>query len=382
VTAKRTVQPSGGADDTAVIQAAIDAVSAMPLEGGFRGTVLLEPGTFTCSNTIVIPASGVVLRGSGSGAGEKGTAIKMVGSRHHTAITIASGGVRGRGAGGGGPTVSDDEPAGGRAQAVSQEFNAAQTTIADAYVPAGATTFTVADAYGFAVGDTIAVRRPSTAAWVKFMQMDTLTRNGRPQTWIGASRSGITERKITAISGNKLTLDIPMADSYDAKYLNPPGTTVSKVKPSTLISQVGVEQLHIQCPPLEIAYGQAPYSAIRINGEDCWVKDVFCEETMNATALKGKRITMESVAVKHTFANLGASKPTDFSIEGSQILLNRCSIDGGNMYFVWTASLFPGPNVLLNCTFTGRGSRAQPHMRWSTGVPLIIAKSPMAELIS
>lgn len=127
---------------------------------------------------------------------------------------------------------------------------------------------------------------------------------------------------------------------------------------------------------MEIAYGQAPYSAIRVGGDDCWVKDVFCEETMNSTTLNGKRITREQVVVKHTFANLGASKPTDFSIEGSQILLDRCSISGGNMYFVWTTSLNPGPNVLLNCTFTGQGSRVQPHMRWSTGVLVDNCKVP------
>ena len=50
-----------------LIQAAIDEVAAMPLKDGFRGAVLLAPGTFTCSATITIPASGVVLRGSGSG---------------------------------------------------------------------------------------------------------------------------------------------------------------------------------------------------------------------------------------------------------------------------------------------------------------------------
>src|SRR5688500_11023438 len=37
----RTVKPSGGEDDVAAIQAAIDQVSALPLRGGFRGAVLL-----------------------------------------------------------------------------------------------------------------------------------------------------------------------------------------------------------------------------------------------------------------------------------------------------------------------------------------------------
>ena len=110
------------------------------------------------------------------------------------------------------------------------------------------------------------------------------------------------------------------------------------------------------------------YSGLQIAGDDCWVKDLYFEETMNTTKETGTRITMQEVVVKHTYPNLGASKPTDFSIESSQILLDRCQITGDNMYFVWTGSLAPGPNVLLNCTFRGRGSRIQPHMRRSTGM--------------
>src|SRR5262249_27225892 len=146
--------------------------------------------------------------------------------------------------------ASDDVPESDR----RRDLSAAHTSIADAYVPTGATKFAVADAGGFAVGDTIAIRRPTTAAWVKFMGMDTLRRDGRAQTLIGLNRAGISDRKITAISGNTLTVDIPLADSYDAKYLNPPGVTVSKLRSSASVEQVGVEHLHIQCPPLEIAY--------------------------------------------------------------------------------------------------------------------------------
>ena len=359
VPVERTVQPSGGADDTAMIQTAVNEVAAMPLKNGFRGAVLLGPGNFTCSKTIFISTGGVVLRGSGSGT--NGTTIKMTGSRHQ-AIVIGGGRPANR------RPPSDDDPAPGLEQTTNVEFTAAHTTIANAYVPAGTTTFAVANATGFAVGDMISIRRPTTAAWVEFMGMDNLVRNGRPQTWIGLSRGEIQERKIAAISGNKFTVDIPLADSFDAKYLNPPGTFVTKLRPEARVTQVGVEQLHIQCPPLEIVYGQAPYSAIRVGGDDCWVKDVYCEETMNSTTLAGKRITMEQVVVKHTFPNRGASKPTDFSIEGSQILIDRCKDTGGNTYFVWTTSLQPGPNVILNSTFSGLGSRIQPHMRWSTGL--------------
>ena len=79
VPVKITVKPVEG-DNTAAIQEAIDKVSAMSPEKGFRGAVLLAPGDYTCSATISIRTSGVVLRGSGSGA--SGSTIKMVGGRH------------------------------------------------------------------------------------------------------------------------------------------------------------------------------------------------------------------------------------------------------------------------------------------------------------
>jgi hypothetical protein len=352
VPVKVTVQPSGGTDDTAAIQAAIDQVSSMPLEDGVRGAVLLGPGKFTCSKSITMGASGVVLRGSGSGL--NGTTVYMVGEKHRAILVGAQ---RDR-------VPGEEEP-----QASEQhKSESVRTTITDAYVPSGASAFTVANAHGLAVGDLVVIRRPTTAAWVKFMQMDTLTRDGRPQTWVATSRSSDSERTITAIDGNKITIDIPLANSYEAKYVDPPGTIVTKLGALKRVQNAGVENLHIQCEPMEMAYGQHPFSAIRINGEDCWVRDVFCDQTMNATVLSGKRITMQNVVVKHTYANLGASKPTDFSIEGSQVLLDRCRITGDNMYFVWTGSLIAGPNVLLNCTFNGRGSRVQPHQRWATGM--------------
>lgn len=343
VPVKATVKASG-ADDTAAIQAAVDQVAELPAVGGFRGAVLLEPGIFTCGRTIVLNASGVVLRGSGSGA--NGTTIRMVGERH---AAVAIGARR-------------------RESATAEAGPALETSMADAYVPCGSVRFSVVDSKGFRVGDLIAIHRPTTAAWVHAMDMDTLSRDGHRQTWIGENRGGVMERTITRIDGNVFTIDVPLADSYDAKLLNPPGTKITRAAASNRPTQIGVEHLHLQCPPLKIAYGQAPYSAVRVGGDDCWVRDLFCEETMNSTVLGGKRITMQGLKITHTYPNLGASKPTDFSIEGSQILIDRCEVTGDNEYFVWTGSLEAGPNVVLNSTFRGRGSRVQPHQRWSTGL--------------
>ncbi len=347
VPVRRTVKPSEGIDDSATIQAAINEVAAMPLKDGIRGAVLLAPGTFTCSETITIPASGVVLRGSGSGTkpGDKST-LKLTGKPH---LAVA---VRGPRAGG---------------EAAGPAFRPAETSIADAYVPSGAASFRVADATGFAAGDTIVIRRPVTAAWVKFMQMDDLVRDGQAQTWLREGSTTTTERKIASVAGKTITLDVPLSDSFDAKYLNPPGIGVVKVRPTALIAQVGIENLHIESPPQAISHTQPHFTALRMNGQDCWARDVVIDETMNSVAVTGRRVTLQQVTVNRKALHQGSSKPAEFAPNGTQVLLDRCEVTGDNIWYVATGGGVAGPVVILNCNFRGNG-KAESHQRWSTGM--------------
>ncbi len=181
VPVKATVGPSG-ADDTAAIQEAINTVAKLELVDGFRGAVLLKPGNFKCQAGLRINTSGVVLRGSGSGAG--GTTITMSG-RPHSCVSIN----------------------GSR----SVDSVGVPAMITDAYVPSGADSFHVADATHFKVGDTVRISRPVTTTWVHFMGMDQLVRDGRKETWI--SGETITQRTIRKISGNEITLDMALTDS-------------------------------------------------------------------------------------------------------------------------------------------------------------------------
>jgi len=73
-----TVSPSGdttGATDTANIQAAVNTVAAMTLTSGFRGAVVLAAGNYYVNNIISLNASGVVLRGAGSGSSSSSNTI-------------------------------------------------------------------------------------------------------------------------------------------------------------------------------------------------------------------------------------------------------------------------------------------------------------------
>jgi hypothetical protein len=351
VPTKVVLHPSGGDDDTAMIQAAIDQVSNLPLVNGFRGAIVLAPATiFPCAGTIRISASGVVLRGAPITNGPRAT-LKLTG-RPHGAISV--GAARSRGSASGTTVPQDD-------------FAEVQTSITDAYVPSGATSFTVAKAHGLAVGDWISIRRPVTESWVHFMQMDDMTRDGRQQTWIRTGTTTNSERQIAAIDGNKITVEVPLADSFDAQYLNPPGTSVVKIRPPGAVSQVGIENLRIESPPQEISHTQPHFTAMRVNGTDCWVRDVEVFETMNSIGIGGRRITFQNVSVTRKARHQGASKPAEFAPNGTQVLLDRCSVSGDNVWFIATGAGVSGPVVILNCSFHGNG-RAESHQRWSTGM--------------
>ena len=361
VPVKRTIEPSGGEDDTAVIQAALNEVAQLPLENGHRGAVLLGPGTFRCADTIRISTSGVVLRGSGSDGGSK-TTIQLVGRPHNAIAVGMRDGARGRRR-----NRRSDEAADGRSPTELGDSQSAKTTIADKYVPSGAIAFTVVDSTDFAVGDTIAIRKPVTAAWVEFMQMHDLVRDGRRQTWIRVGNELVTERRIAGLEGKRITLDVPLSDSFDSQYLDPPGVEVETIRPPQRLLQVGVEDLHIASPPQPFSHSQRHFTAMRVNGEDCWVRDVAIDETMNSVSVGGRRITLQQVSITRKALHEGSSKPAEFAPNASQVLLDRCTVQADNVWFAATGGGQAGPIVLLNCTFRGTG-RAESHQRWSTGM--------------
>lgn len=348
VPTKLTVHPLGdGKDCTDYIQKAIDMVSALPLdEDGFRGAVLLAPGRYVCERPLQIKADGVVLRGSGSD--KSGSVIVMAGGKH-TAIVVNNG-LRQR--------------IGNRLGAASPEEESIK--VVDKYIPAGSCRFTVADASRLSVGDDIEICKPVTEKWIKFMKMDDLVRDGKPQTWIKAGSLLIAERTIAAIDGNTVTLTVPLVDSYDAKFTGN-NTTVVVANNVQRLKQCGVENLRIESPEQAINHTKALYYALRINGEDCWAKDINAMETMESIGIGGRRITVQQVNVIRRALHQGASKPAEFAPNGGQILLDRCSVEGDNIWYVALGAGQTGPIVFLNCTFKGNG-HVEGHQRWSTGL--------------
>ena len=121
-----TVRPQTEGDDTARLQAAIDDVSNRALDAnGFRGTLLLQRGKYRIGGTLQIRASGVVLRGEGTG--ENGTVLIATGKGQRTLIEFKGRGRRPR------------------------KIENTRQAIVDDYVPVGAKTFAIVDASGFCI---------------------------------------------------------------------------------------------------------------------------------------------------------------------------------------------------------------------------------------
>ncbi len=336
---KRTVEPSDK-DDTAAIQNAIDEVGKLPLVDGFRGAVVLAKGTFHCSGTISFDTSGVVLRGAGPG--EDGTKIIMTGDPH-LAFHIAG--------------------------KLNQVKVGKTVKISDAYVPSGTKTFHVTDASGFHAGDTLLIVKPVTAEWVHFMGMDTLgMRNGKQEHWVQGNLE--VRRRVASVSGNEITLEVPLMDSYDSKYIGAGSVAVTKVQVSGQVEEVGVEDLGVEAPGRSITLGAAEFDGLKMNAAaDCWLKSLSFHETTSSVGIDAgtERVTVESTDVVNHVPIEGAAKPFDFEANGQQILFDRISGSGDRTFFFATQSAQQGPVVVLHCHFTGNGA-IQPHQRWSTGL--------------
>ncbi len=337
----QTISPVSG-DNTAHIQTAIDAVSALtPDANGFRGAVLLQAGTYDVSGTLHINAGGVVLRGSGSGSG--GANLNMTGSPHLLLSISGSG---------------------------SATTVGSSASITDSFVPSGAMSFNVNSTSGFSVGDTILVQRPVTQAWVHFMGMDTLTRNGAPQTWISVGTLIKTDRTIAAISGIQITLDAPLTDSFDSSLLNPPGGSIIKYTFAGRIAQVGVEHLSVTAPAADVDISMPQFQALSMNSViNGWLQDVVVHDTDNSISIGGgtKQITLDHVTITHSLAFTHSAGPSDFGISGTRILLNKCSSTGNTGVWAYVVQAeVTGPVVLLNSNSDSRGFA--PHQRWATGL--------------
>jgi autotransporter-associated beta strand protein len=333
VPVEETVNPGTG-DMTATIQAAINAVEAMPLQtNGFRGAVLLTAGNYPIASSLTFSASGVILEGAGNTSGTAGTQLEATGTVQRILINIS---------GSGGPST------------FGTKFN-----VSDSYVPVGATSFDLNSTSGLAVGDTVQVSRPTTQAWIDAIGMNELnvpwsTSEGN-QTWY---------RTITAINGNNITLNAPITNSLQSQY---GGGTVQQYSFSGAITNDGIQNIYAISDNLGSSDTNHATGSININdAENVFVNNFTSNEFgSNHIVISGSVLyaTLTNLTVENTSVN--SDPPSGVLTSGQYMLVEDSTFIG--TYHAIADLNGDGPNVYYNLNCSGTGDQIGPHLGWSTG---------------
>ena len=346
-------------DNGARIQAALNYVSGLPLDAnGFRGAVQLAPGFYPVSNTLVIAASGVVLRGAGEGGNTNDNTVlyaTYVGTAQPSLILFSNSSVY---------------------------TSLATHTITNVYVPAGARSFNVDGASGFSAGTTVFVHRPSTSLWITNLGMNLVT-----PAWTAGSFDIYPDRTITRIEGNAVTLDAPLTCAVEQQYGG--GTIFSYAWPGRM-TNVGVENLRgISCfNPLVVtntsaaanypsdenhAWELVSFEGAIANG---WARNITasnfayaCVSLSGTSASKPgvRNITVRDCTSLDPVSEITGGRRYAFVMNDSQFcLVQNCYTRNDRHQFVMQ-SLTVGPNVFVDGLSDIPWSEAGPHFRWATG---------------
>jgi hypothetical protein len=330
---KTTINPIAG-DNTANIQNAINAVSALtPDANGFRGAVLLNPGIYQIAGTLLINASGVVLRGSGDST-NNGTVLLVTGTARNV-ITVGGTG--------------------------SWSKTGSTYYITNAYVPLGATNFNVSGSPPFTVGANIVIQRPQTQPWIDAIDMTNLTNPWTPGTGLRF------ERKIVAINGNQITVDAPLCNPIESVWTT---GQVYQVTDSGRIQNVGIENL---CGVGQIAdYPSNILTGTFISYQDIknsWAHDILMSGWGNGFSLNDKWCTVQDCIYTNPATGTSSAAPAAYTFGGSAALslFQRCTSYGGYYHIMVTQAATPGPDVFLNFNCFGTHYNGGPHQRWAAG---------------
>lgn len=388
-----TIEWESREDHSPVIQAVIDSVSQLtPDQHGFRGAILIKKGTYRIASTIRITAGGIVLRGEGNDKYE-GT-IFLATSRHKYSV-IEIGGKE-------------------KFHPISQEYQ-----ITDEYVPSGTRILHVSKASSrFKVGDQVIVRRPSTAAWMRAIDMDSIpprplagentydsfrrfqesgsdvNMNGTKQ-WLPGSKDLNFERTIVAIKGNTITLDIPLTNALQKEY---GGGYIFTYEYPDRIAQCGVESLYgmsvydenvkLHDPYIGLYCSDekhAPDFIVFKSAEHVWVKNVNVEhfDCCVSSSPSTKFLTGRDLSATNPVSVITGGRRYAYSVWGQMNLFENCYSNYHRHEFVLGATV-AGPNAFVNGLGDVTFASSEPHQRWAAGCLYdnITIKGPEGSLLA
>ena len=328
-------------DQTARIQKALDHVSNLPLKAnGFRGAVLLESGIYEIAGGLVIRESGVVLRGSGSH--DSGTVLLGTGKVRETLIRVV-----------------------GENDAILSDG----ADVMNDYVPVGAMTLQVNQVEAFKTGDLVRISRPATQEWISALQMEDFGGQTGYIGWKPGERNVQWDRVITRISGNEVTIDVPITTALDKSF---GGGTIHRVSWQGRIENVGIEHLKLESTYDKSNLKDEQHRWMAITFEhvrDAWVRQAnFQHFAGSAVAIwnTASRITVEDCKSLDPVSEIAGQRRYTFFTEGQQCLFQRIYSEYGYHDFA-TGFMAAGPNAFVECQSVLPHSFSGAIDSWSSG---------------
>ncbi len=344
----RTVEPVDG-DDTASIQAAIDAVEVLPVgSDGIRGAVELAAGTYEVSGTLTIDQGGVVLRGAGDGDDPASSTILLRSGENLMPIVYV-----GRASAAGGDAL------------IRRVQGRAATLIADDVVPVGAWSFDVENPERMAVGRPVVVYHPATLDWLQAIDFG---ETGSDPDWQVNQHPIAFVRTVMAVEGSTVTLDAPVF--YELDKARSPAYLYWR-DDANLIQEVGVEDLRIeietQSPTDET---QAQHALVFALVENGWVEGVTARHFwQSGVRLENSRyVTVRNSQALDPHSIVEGGRRYNFMVEKSQLVLfegNRAS--GARHAYVGNGETLDSGIVFLDNTSEDAFTSSEAHRQWGMG---------------
>ena len=343
-----TVVPVDG-DDTASIQAALDAVSALPANAdSIRGAVELAPGTYEVSGTLTVRTGGVVLRGAGDGDDPStNTILRRSGENQD-------------------PVVLVGKAEAGRGDALIRRKSGRLTaSITDDVVEIGQTSFSVEGTDSYAAGDEIVVFHPATIGWINSVDGGGTASDNR---WgVGDMPIGYA-RTIVAVDGPVITVDAPMFARL-VKSVSP--SYIYLRERSDVIEEVGVESLRIDIETQSTSdETQARNALVLTLVENGWVRDVTALHFWHAgvSVQNSRYVTVQDSRAIEPHSIVTGERRYNFEVAVSQLVLfqgNEAS-DARHAY-VGNGQQLDSGIVFLDNTSSDASTSSEAHRRWGQG---------------
>ncbi|WP_370479495.1 DUF6298 domain-containing protein [Tamlana flava] len=335
--------PYQNEDATINVQAAIDYVSGLkPDANGFRGTVLLDKGTFKINGTLYIKNSGVVLRGSGNLDNE--TLLLGTGVSREAIVHVLG---------------------------VDNRIYNDTLQLDDVYAPISTKTLQLKNASRLKVGDEIIIKKPLTEKWIKELTMDYF---GGESGWIGwKSRDWdiTSNRVINDVEENKITINAPLTFNANDDYNQ---AEIIKYTWQSRIENVGIENLSIHSTFDESNPKDEEHRWFGItmeNVKNAWVRQINFKHLAGSAVnlLKSaQQITVEDCVSTEPISEIAAFRRQTFYTEGEQTLFQRCYSEYGYNDFSVGGYGTSGPNAFVQCESHLSFSNSGAIGSWATGV--------------